>query len=302
MLYKIRILQEGQLRSLLNRDEDPVKRPELVFGLVGPLGTDLSLVGEYLKDALGQVRYRSEVYRLSRLMRELSIEPWSSLKDGPRDEEVDFHMTAGNALRSKTERNDAVAMLGIGAMREYRETNSGDPNRSLAGHAHILHSLKRPEEIETIRRIYGPTFFVIAAYSPRARRIQDLARRIAESRHSNQLAEYYPTAERLLARDEAEIGDPYGQDVRDTFSLADVIVNTSEPKVTNEAIGRFVELAFGNTFHTPTRDEQGMFCAQAASYRSASLARQVGACICRRDGSVVALGCNEVARTGGGQY
>ena len=127
-------------------------------------------------------------------------------------------------------------------------------------------------------------------------------RRIAESRHSNQLTDFYAPAERLLARDEAETADPNGQDVRDTFALADVIVNTSDPKASNDAIGRFVELLFGNTFHTPTRDEQGMYCAQAAAYRSASLARQVGACICRPDGSVVALGTNEVARPGGAQY
>jgi deoxycytidylate deaminase len=298
----VRIPEQVQPYTSADCDDDPVLRPELVFGLVGPLGTDLSQVAEYLKDALGQVRYQAEVYRLSRLMRELPAEPWSALKEGPRDEEVESHMTAGNWLRNQTQRNDAVAMLGIGAMREYRETNSGDPNRSLAGHAHIFQSLKRPEEIETLRRIYGPTLFVVAAYSPRFRRVQDLARRIAESRHSNQLAEYYPTAERLLARDEAEIGDPHGQDVRDTFTLADVIVNTSEPKTASAAIERFIELLFGNTFHTPTRDEQGLYCAQAAAYRSASLARQVGACICRYDGSVVALGSNEVARSGGGQY
>src|SRR5438128_1447435 len=36
-------------------------------------------------------------------------------------------MTAGNALRKETQRNDALAMLGVSALREYRETNSGEP-------------------------------------------------------------------------------------------------------------------------------------------------------------------------------
>ena len=45
-----------------------------------------------------------------------------------------------------------------------------------------------------------------------------------------------------------------------------------------------------------------MYFAHAAAYRSASLARQVGAAICRRDGSVISVGSNEVAKAGGGQY
>jgi cytidine deaminase len=46
-----------------------------------------------------------------------------------------------------------------------------------------------------------------------------------------------------------------------------------------------------------------MFFAGAAALRSASLARQVGAVICRAgDGSLVSVGCNEVGRAGGGQY
>ena len=63
-----------------------------------------------------------------------------------------------------------------------------------------------------------------------------------------------------------------------------------------------MELLFGNTLSTPSRDEQGMYLARAAALRSASLARQVGVALFRPDGSVVSIGCNEVARSGGGQY
>ena len=165
-------------------------QPELIIGLVGPLGTDLTLVAHQLKDALAQARYTCELFRLSRLMREIPVEPWSRLKDGPRDEEIEEHIKAGNKLRSATGRNDAVAMLGVGALREYREMTTGDPTRSIPAFAAIFHSLKRPEEIESLRRVYGPAFFVLAAYSPRGRRVQDLARRIAESRYSNQTGEF----------------------------------------------------------------------------------------------------------------
>jgi cytidine deaminase len=45
-----------------------------------------------------------------------------------------------------------------------------------------------------------------------------------------------------------------------------------------------------------------MYFASAAALRSASLARQVGAAICRKDGALVAVGMNDVPKAGGGAY
>lgn len=124
-------------------------RPELIFGLVGPLGTDLNAVGRVLQDTLAQVGYESVVHRLSKLMRDLSGEPWTLLKDGPRDEAIEAHMLAGNRLRSTLDRNDAMAMLGLIAIQEYRGNSAeGDPTKPLPRFAHILNSLKRPEEVK----------------------------------------------------------------------------------------------------------------------------------------------------------
>jgi cytidine deaminase len=69
-----------------------------------------------------------------------------------------------------------------------------------------------------------------------------------------------------------------------------------------KAVDRFVEMIFGNTFHTPTKAEYGMFHAQAAGLRSAELGRQVGAAIAKSQGDIVAVGCNEVPKAGGGLY
>lgn len=63
-----------------------------------------------------------------------------------------------------------------------------------------------------------------------------------------------------------------------------------------------LEIFFGNSFHTPTRDEFGMFHARSAALRSADLARQVGAVIAEKDGGIVAVGCNDVPKAGGGLY
>lgn len=64
----------------------------------------------------------------------------------------------------------------------------------------------------------------------------------------------------------------------------------------------FLALLFGEAIITPTRDEHGMFLAQAAALRSSSLSRQVGAAVLNAYGEVLALGVNEVPRYGGGQY
>jgi hypothetical protein len=88
---------------MANTGGDPKAQPELVFGLVGPLGTDLELVAAHLKDFLALVRYRAEVFRLSHFMREIKAEPWSKLKDGPEDEVIKTHIDAGQRPPSKTE-------------------------------------------------------------------------------------------------------------------------------------------------------------------------------------------------------
>lgn len=281
---------------------DPACTPELVFGLVGPLGTDLTAVAQVLGDALAQVGYSAEVHRLSKLMHDLNGEPWSKLKDGPRDETINDYMTAGNCLRQRLDRQDAMAMLGLTAIREVRQEKSGDPDQPVERLAHILHSLKRPEELRSLRRIYGPALVVFAAYTPRHKRLTDLARRIADSRHSNQYGDYLTVAEKLLRRDESEISEEFGQNVEDTFPMADMVINTGDHDEMVSSVQRCIELIFGNVFITPNRDEQGMYLARGAALRSASLARQVGASICRSDGTVVALGMNEVPKSGGGAY
>jgi cytidine deaminase len=276
------------------------KRPELFFGLVGPLGTDLQAILEMLTNALRAVNYKAYELRLSKAMRDIPARPWSELQQGYRDEEIRSHIKAGNALRERLGRPDAMTMLGIGAIRDFRETVL-DRNRAVEAEAYVFNSLKRPEEIARLRKVYGPAFFVIAAHAPRSRRVDDLAARIAASRHANQAAAYRATAEDLIQTDEKEAGNPYGQNVSDAFAESDVIIDASGIEGAHKSLTRFVDKVFGYEFHTPTQDEQGMFFAHGAACRSASLARQVGAAICR-NGSVLAVGTNDVPCCGGGQY
>src|SRR5262249_19967853 len=90
-----------------------------------------------------------------------------------------------------------------------------------------------------------------------------------------------------------------GQQTRNTFALADVFIRASDAE---EQLRRFLDLVFGQPCLTPTRDEHAMFLAYAASVRSASLSRQVGAAVMTPTGEIVATGANDTPAPGGGEY
>ncbi len=212
-------------------------------------------------------------------------------------------MNGGNAFRKLMERGDALALLAVGAIREIRQEKTGSPDHPLARQAYILRSLKHPSEVKALRNIYGPSFFLVAAYCPRETRKRNLAHKLASSEYSLQTDQFFERAEHLMKRDESERdSDDLGQNVRDSFPLADAFIDTGSPELASDSVKRLIELIFGTEIHTPTRDEYGMFHAQAAALRSAALGRQVGATITTADGDIVAVGTNEVPRAGGGLY
>jgi deoxycytidylate deaminase len=129
-----------------------------------------------------------------------------------------------------------------------------------------------------------------------------LAKRIAKTRNIFPYDRHFPETDRLIERDQEEIGNKSGQNTRDSFHRADLFVDTEDPEKLEKSIYRFVELTLGHPFHTPTREEYGMFHAQATALRSAELGRQVGAAIATSEGDIIAVGCNEVPKAGGGLY
>jgi cytidine deaminase len=275
-------------------------RPELVFGLVGPVGSDLTRVSEQLALSLESQGYRSHTIHLIELVHEL--DKWRNLEEAPLDRRIETHMDAGNGLRRTLERGDALAMLGIGAVVRTRVNLTADRSRPAEGNAYILRSLKHPHEVDTLRQVYGPSFLLIGVHCPREARIAHLASEIAKSHHEISSGGYREVAERLNQRDEAEVEEPFGQDVRRTFPAADVFIDGSVPDSSQRSVDRFTDLLFGHPFHTLARDEFAMFHAQAAALRSSALGRQVGAVIASEEGDIIAVGTNEVPKAGGGLY
>jgi deoxycytidylate deaminase len=295
----------------------PIAAPELVFGLVAPIGVDLDIVVDSLKSALDAVGYDADEFRLTRLMQEVPIG-----KPAPDDISVESYkqrIEYANDVR-KMLGKDALSVIAMSAIRAFRESTHGKTRQrktrrraaiplktaeeyALAGQAYILRQLKRPEEVDTLRRVYGRQFILVSAWAPeeqRCTRIKDRERQRASSKTTE--AEIEHRARELIEQDANEANEPTGQNVRDAFPLADVFIDASTRARANETVTRFVKLLFGNNWLTPSRDEHAMFIAKSASLRSSDLSRQVGAAVFSPFGEVMTLGCNEVPKATGGTY
>jgi deoxycytidylate deaminase len=255
--------------------------------MVCAVGTDYEPIRLSLQKILTRYGYSSRVTKISDLIVRLSE---SSLTDSPETLRIDSRMTAGNDLCRKTKRKDIWALAAITEINTHRPHDSSGPNAQPRA-AHILLSLKRPQEVATLRKVYGDGFFLIGVFATEKERLDYLIERNAPK----------DEAIRLIKRDAEETGDAYGQYTTETFHLSDVFVQSKNGKYEYE-LERFFDLVFSNPYVTPTQQEHAMFLAYAASLRSAQLGRQVGAAVTSKDGDILAVGTNDVPKPGGGLY
>ena len=277
--------------------------PELFIGLIGAIGTNTNLVTRLVKDELARVNYRvHEVHAIELLAK---FDGWGPKATPVRvDEYYNALSDAGNHFRAKVESRDIMALLAMSAIREKRLATEGGMGIPAPRTAYVIRSLKTPAEVTALREVYGKSFIALAAYAPKANRKRFLAERIEESHglerggtDTDELVAF------VLGREESARENPFGQNVELTFSLADFFIEVGlDVEALRKSIARIVELTFGSFTHAPTRDEFGMFHAVSAGFRSSSLARQVGASICTTEGELIALGCNDVPKAGGGLY
>lgn len=271
----------------------------------------MDVVVQAIQVVFNEVGYTSDQIRLSGLLLEAE-DPVPYNKEKMRHatlekDRVTLYMNAGNALRREMKRGDALVLLAIAAIRQTRlqhhgTGDDGNNERPIPNHVHILRSLKHPKEVETLREVYGSSFFLFSAYAPKQERLRNTAKRIIDSLNQFRPEGHEGEAMSLIERDESEEDDEFGQQVRKTFWRGDAFVDTLGTLSLEQSARRIVQLWFGHPFHTPTRDEYAMFCARAAALRSASLGRQVGAVVATPEGSIVSTGTNEVPKSGGGQY
>lgn len=267
---------------------DHSKNCELVIGIVAPVGVNLDDVQNRLESFFSQFLYEFNFIHVSKL-----CQPYleTSVIDITELRRLDNGMNNGKALRNKFKRGDFYALLAIDAINRKRLIID-NKTQPLKRHAHVIRSLKHPDEVETLRNVYGDGFFLLAVSSS-----------IESRKYYLQSIKGVPEGEidRLIARDDKEAGD-YGQRTQDVFKLADAFVTTDDTARLSEQLSRILNLLFSAPVVSPTADEYAMFMAYAASLRSADLSRQVGAVISNIYDDIVATGANDVPRFGGGLY
>lgn len=284
------------------------EQPELVIGLVGPLGVDMDAVQSALDRSLRQVQYQPYLIHLTNEVSRGLIDGKSTAVGSNT---YRSKMTASNKLRGVTKREDILALFAVLKIVENRSKinqikfslqDEAAETTPVAGSAYIVRQLKRTEEIRTLSRIYGNRFLQVSISI--GEREQEQAVRSIVAKESPNLSDIEVAAEvrRLILADQNEEGEAFGQRLSETFQAGDVFIDGSSSKTIIEDCQRFICALFGMNSLSPTKDEFGSYLAKTASLRSIDLSRQVGSAIMSSEGEVISIGCNEVPKAGGGNY
>lgn len=276
---------------------DGVASKELVLGFSGPIGAGVKEVIDLVIGDLNSLGYTTERVKLSDLIKsaakQLNIEP-DPVVDGAAVNRYKLLQGLGNTLR-KEKGSDVLAQLAVRHISLDRaKKNGGAIEDVVPGRVvYLIDQLKNPSEVALLRAVYRENFYLVGTlcgYEQRKRNLMSEGLSITD-------------AEFLMERDRKE-GVSHGQNLEKTLQLADFFVrnSSSNTKVIRGPLDRFLRLVHGDLTVTPTIHEQGMYAAFSAGLGSACMSRQVGASIIDREGKLIAMGCNDVPRGGGGLY
>lgn len=269
--------------------------PELVVGLVTPIGTATSDLASNLAGWLDNYNYVSVVIKLSKYLQA----PGKTDPVGESEyRRVRRLIEAGNEFcRShRSEKHPdgdpaAIAKLAISRIMKSRlelHRQDGDersPQELLRTPrqrtAYILHSLKRPEEVRLLRKIYKDRFILVASQGTlQERRANLLSRALGRHELDKNKGEIVDGLIDLDAREDVACG----QQVNKTYPLADYFMRDTDSE-------RLIRLLFGEPL-PPEIGEFAMYLAHASRSRSLAASRKVGAAIVK-DESVISTGYND---------
>ena len=235
------------------------KDSELILGLITTVGTNVDEVIKDIREHLVFFKYKVEVISVSEQIIS-QFDNKGSERCLSEFDRISHFMDLGNHIRSTTGDN-SILMKGVAReiflKRDKDDNGYAQPRPRVA---YIIKSLKHPDEVDFMRDAYGDAFHLIGVTSSYARRKKTLIERKGLSEKS---------AVALLDRDLNE-DLKQGQHTRDAFQHSDYFICTTEDsdQIYN-AVGRLIDLLFGNPFISPSFDEYAMFMAYAASLRSA---------------------------------
>ncbi|WP_447869100.1 anti-phage dCTP deaminase [Pseudomonas putida] len=291
--------------TLLN---DLVSR-ELIFAVVGPVGSGTSWVATALKERLNNAIPNSEVVILKASQ---AIKSWAEVTNFPIDDSsklsrAESLQNAGDTIRAKDTAGVAVSL--IAEIIKKREENSGTEHthKEQPFRVYILDSLKNPAEVSLLRSVYQEAFCLIGVVCETEKSLNRL-------RNSKCRASSGEKIDLFIKRDQ-DSGLSSGQKVSDTFHLSDYFVDNTQDRFldtenlkenpawdVNDQLGRLIDILTFKKVMRPSASETGMFHAYGAQMTSACLSRQVGAALMDKNGNLLATGKNEVPAAGGGVY
>ncbi|MDE0349799.1 MAG: anti-phage dCTP deaminase [Gammaproteobacteria bacterium] len=284
---------------------------ELVFAVVGPVGSGTSQIASDLNELLEPRGFKSNILKAREV-----IEAEARPQFPPRATPFQIAhalQDAGDQLRKSSNDNAVVAVGLVELIRKKRAEIQGDkiePSVAVepdgSRHAYILDSIRHPEEVELLRRVYQDAFCLIGVFCEESERLQRLTEKFSQGAGKDDILSF-------MGRDE-NAPETYGQQVSDAFHLSDYFVDNTVRRIQPAAgrrennpdwdvpdqLGRLVEILTRGEIVRPSPNEMGMFHAYGARMRSSCLSRQVGAALLDRSGTLIATGTNEVPRAGGG--
>jgi deoxycytidylate deaminase len=297
---------------------------ELIFAVVGHVGSGTSYIANALKALLEDVSICNEPFEVHVLKARSVIEEWAQKRGKPLPDasqgrtlqSVRILQDYGDEMRGEKtssghEDHSAVARALVRKIRETRARSMGYTDGAAMPveldrkrRAYIIDSLRHPEEANLLRRLYQDAFVQIGIVCEGSKRKSRLT-----SKYSDAGSE---SADAFMKRD-ANAQEKNGQHVGDTFYLSDFFVdNTADRKnqdgssnkawTINEELSRLIKVLVSKELVRPNMSESAMHFAHSAKLRSACLSRQVGAAIIDRSGLLIATGTNEAPKAGGGVY
>lgn len=266
---------------------------ELVIAFSGPIGSGLRSVIDIFELNLKEIGYVVVRIKISELIQQYGMEESQTLPSG-KDRYIRLQ-DLGNELRREKESHilAQLAVMQISIDRAKRNPGKALSEMIPGRVVYLIDQLKHPEEVELLRDVYGANFYLLGVLCGYGQRKQNL-------RAEDISAE---DAEMLMERDRKQ-EEKHGQKLEKTLQYADFFLRNARSNNQQIAVPivRFLHLMHGKTSITPTRQEQGMYAAYSAALSSACLSRQVGAAIQDCEGKLIATGCNDVPRGGGGLY
>lgn len=270
---------------------------EAFVALIAPIGIDMNEVVRVISERASQVKYTPNVIKFTDFLKTFNRVPSSFDNEVAR---FDSFIRAGDILCEEAGRGDILAILGVAEL--MKGTPDDRLKKSTDRRLNIFRQIKRLDEYRTLERTYGRNIIFIGCYAPKRTRVEYLVDRLRVSDRTSNVAKLESQALSIIATDEDEANNRFGQRIIDCYPKSDFIIDCTSLKTLEDSCDRFFKIYFGHPFISPSRDEYASYIANAAAYRSVDLSRQVGAAIFSKNGEIISMGCNEVPAPGGGTY